>query len=52
MLRAVKYCSFIMITDIMGFHILKNNLLLHLKMEFNFPIPMKVSYRYSTRNIY
>jgi len=52
MLRVVKYCLFIIITNIMGFHIIKNNLSLHLKMELNFPIPMKVSYQYFIRNIY
>jgi hypothetical protein len=33
MLMVVKYCLFIIIQDIMGFHILKSNLLLYLKME-------------------
>jgi len=45
MLRVVVYCLFFIIRDIMGFHILKNNLSLHLKMELNFPLPMKVSYQ-------
>jgi len=39
MLRVVKYCLFIIIRDILGFHILKNNVSLHLKMELNFHFP-------------